>query len=292
MAALPAEGSKAIIAFRPVFTKRTFILLQTLLTGALLATGPRTICTVLRFCGLGPERAFHKYHRFLSRAKWSGLKASRILLGLLVGQFCSAGEPLVFGIDETIERRRGAKIKAKGIYRDAVRSSHSHFVKCSGLRWMCLMLLTTVPWADKVWALPFLTALAPPERYCKEHRKKHKKVTDWARQIVCLISRWPPGRKVVITADSSYSALDLLSALQDKATPITRLRMDAALYEHAPKRKAGQVGRRRLKGGRLPTLKERLADAALDWQGIVVPQWYGQKSKKMQAGYGRSPLVP
>ncbi len=148
MAALPAEGSKAIIAFRSVFTKRTFILLHTLLTGALLATGSRTICTVLRFCGLGSEKAFHKYHRFLSRAKWSGLKASRILLGLLIENFCSPDEPLVFGIDETIERRRGMKIKAKGIYRDPVRSSHSHFVKCSGLRWMCLMLLTTVPWAD------------------------------------------------------------------------------------------------------------------------------------------------
>ncbi len=286
MAALPAEGSKAIIAFRSVFTKRTFILLHTLLTGALLATGSRTICTVLRFCGLGSEKAFHKYHRFLSRAKWSGLKASRILLGLLIENFCSPDEPLVFGIDETIERRRGMKIKAKGIYRDPVRSSHSHFVKCSGLRWMCLMLLTTVPWADRIWALPFLTALAPSERYCKEHRKRHKKITDWARQMICLISRWLPDRKVIIVADSSYSALELLAAVKDKATLITRLRLDAALYAAVPQRKAGQVGRRRLKGERLPTLKERLTDVALNWQSVVVPQWYGQKGKKMQLATG------
>jgi len=286
MEPLTVEGSKAIIAFRLLFTKRSFALLQVLLTGALLATGSRTICTVLRFCGLGSEKAFHKYHRFLSRAKWSGLKASRILLGLLIENFCKSDEPLVFGIDETIERRRGAKIKAKGIYRDPVRSSHSHFVKCSGLRWMCLMLLTTIPWADRIWALPFLTALAPSERYCKEHRKKHKKITDWARQMICLTSRWLPDRKVIITADSSYSALDLLSALQDKATLVARLRMDAALYAPVRQRKAGQVGRRRLKGERLPTLKERLADATLDWQSFVIPQWYGQKGKKMQLATG------
>ncbi|RYY21739.1 MAG: hypothetical protein EOP41_08055 [Sphingobacteriaceae bacterium] len=286
MAALPAEGSKAIIAFRLVFTKRTFILMETLLRGALLATGARTICTVLRFCGLGSEKAFHKYHRFLSRAKWSGLKASYILLNLLIENFCKPDEPLVFGIDETIERRRGTKIKAKGIYRDPVRSSHSHFVKCSGLRWMCLMLLTTIPWADRVWALPFLTALAPSERYCKENRKKHKKVTDWARQMLCLISRWLPGRKIIIVADSSYSALELLSATKDKATIITRLRLDAALYKQTPDRTPGQVGRRRLKGERLPTLKQQLSGSKLFWQQLVIPQWYGQKNKCMKITTG------
>jgi hypothetical protein len=59
---------------------------------------------------------------------------------LLVATFAPHGE-LVFGIDDTIERRRGSKIKAKGIYRNPVRSSHSHFVKASGLRWLCCMLL-------------------------------------------------------------------------------------------------------------------------------------------------------
>lgn len=93
-------------------------------------------------------------------------------------------EPLVFGLDETLERRWGKKIKARGIYRDAVRSSHSYFVKCSGLRWMCLMLLTPVSWAKRVWALPFLTVLAPSERYNKQRGIRHKKLTDWARQMI------------------------------------------------------------------------------------------------------------
>ena len=74
----------------------------------------------------------------------------------------------MLGIDETIERRWGKRIAAKGIYRDAVRSSHEFFVKCSGLRWVCLMLLAPIPWAKRVWALPVLTALAPSERYHRE----------------------------------------------------------------------------------------------------------------------------
>lgn len=286
MLTLPVEGLRTILPFRPVFSKRTFALISVLLSGGLLASGPRTICAVLRLCGLGSDRTFHKYHRFLGRAKWSSLNASRILLNLLIVAFCKVDGPLVFGIDETIGRRRGAKINAKGIYRDPVRPSHPHFVKCSGLRWVCLMLLSAINWAGKVWALPFLTALAPSGHYCKARNKKHKKITDWARQMIRVLGRWLPGRKVIVVADSSYSALELLNTVKDKATLITRLRPDAALYEPAPERKAGQIGRKRLKGKRLSTLKEQLTSPALCWQSVIVPQWYGQKNKRMELGSG------
>ena len=99
-------------------------------------------------------------------------------MGLLLNTFLGTG-PVVIGIDETIERRRGAK----GIYRDPVRSSQSHFVKASGLEWVSLMLLVTIPWAGKIWALPFLTALAPSGRYYTKSARQHKKLTDFARQM-------------------------------------------------------------------------------------------------------------
>ena len=69
----------------------------------------------------------------------------RVLLGLLLEAFVPEGGPLVVGIDETLERRYGRKISARGIYRDPVRSTHEHFVKSSGLRWVCVMLLVEVP---------------------------------------------------------------------------------------------------------------------------------------------------
>jgi hypothetical protein len=126
--------------------------------------------------GLDGFVRFHRYHRVLSRARWSSLEASRILLGLLLEAFVGEG-PLIVGIDETLERRYGKKIAARGVYRDPVRSTHETFVKSSGLRWVCAMLLVEIPWASRVWALPFLSALAPSERYAVRRGRRHKKIT-------------------------------------------------------------------------------------------------------------------
>ena len=153
-----------------------------LVTGALLAPARRTVAAALRAAGYRQTADFTNYHRVLNRNRWSSRHVAQRLLLLLVQAFIPEG-PVVIGIDDTLERRWGAKIKARGIYRDPVRSSHGHFVKASGLRWLSLMVLVSVPWAGRVWALPFLTALAPSERYCREHRKRHKKLTDWARQL-------------------------------------------------------------------------------------------------------------
>ncbi len=120
--------------------------------------------------GLGQQKRFHCYHRVLSRASWSSREASRLLLRLLMEAFVPEGDPLVVGIDETLERRYGKKIRAKGVYQDPVRSTHENFVKASGLRWVCVMLLVPIPWSTRVWALPFLSALAPSERYAAQSR--------------------------------------------------------------------------------------------------------------------------
>ena len=163
--------------------------------GAILARGQRVM-------GLSHARNYAQYHHVLSRAVWSGLEVSAILLRLLLKTF-DRGGPLVFGVDETIERRGGEKIAAKGIYRDPVRSSKSHFVKASGLRWISVMWLTRIPFAERIWALPFLTALAPSERYYQERGRKPKKITDWARQLVCQLRRWLPNRTLIVVGDST-----------------------------------------------------------------------------------------
>jgi hypothetical protein len=152
---------------------------------------------------------------------------------MLIKRFITT-ETLVFGIDETLERRWGLKIKARGIYRDAVRSSQSHFVKCSGLRWVCLMLLSPISWANKIWALPFLTVLAPSKRYHEKQGKKHKALSDWARQICYLLHRWLPDFQLIIVGDGAYSVLELLAATRNYVTWITRFRIDAALYDFPP----------------------------------------------------------
>ena len=141
---------------------------------------------------------------------------------------------MVIGIDEPLERRWGPKIKARGIYRDPVRSSHGHCVKASGRRWITLRLLAAIPSAGRVWALPFLTVLAPSERYARAHGRRHKKLTDWARQLLIVVARWLPKRRLIAIADHSYAAIELLEAVRHHPTMVTRLRLDARLFDPAP----------------------------------------------------------
>jgi DDE superfamily endonuclease len=279
---LPPLFVSLLNTFAPLFSDRVWRQAQVLLIGALLAPGQRTVTSCLRIVGFRRERRFVNYHRVLSRARWCGREASRLLLKLLVTRFVPTG-PIVLGIDDTIERRRGKRIQAKGIYRDPVRSSHSHFVKASGLRWVSLMLLAPVPWAARPWALPFLTCLAPSERYMLKYRRRHKPVLDWARQMICQTQRWLPKRDLVVVADSAFSALEWLQALAQRGiTVVTRLRLDAALYEPAPFRPPRTNGRPRKKGKRLATLRHVLNNPTTSWQRLRVPSWYGEGDRVIE----------
>lgn len=284
MRTLPATMLQFLAPFAPLFSKRVFEHAGVLLAGAILAPGKRTVASALRAMGLDQDKRFCNYHRVLSRAVWSGRETSRVLLGLLVEAFVG-DEPLVVGIDETLERRRGKKITAKGVYRDPVRSSRSQLVKTTALRWVCVTLLAEVPWARRVWAMPFLSTLAPSERYSAEQGIRHKPITELAGQLLLLVRRWLPEREVVAVGDGGYAALKLLDRcrrLSDPITFISRLRLDAALYEPAPPRKPHQKGRTPLKGARLPNLSSVAADLATEWTSITVPDWYGTTERVVE----------
>jgi hypothetical protein len=284
MPTLPPPMIAVVRCFAPLFSPRVWSHAQVLLVGAILAPAQRTVAAALRVTGHAQVRPFHRYHRVLSRAEWSGLAVGRVLLGLLVAAFVPTG-PLLFGIDETLERRRGQRIAAKGIYRDPVRSSRSHFVKASALRWVCLMLLVPIPWAARTWALPILTALAPSARHDRERGRRHKTRTDWARQLLLVVRRWWPERAIVVVADSTYAALAFLAACRawrEPVTVVTRLRLDAALYDPAPPRRPGQLGRPRLKGQRQPTLAAVAAAPETAWTALTVARWYGAGARTVE----------
>jgi DDE superfamily endonuclease len=282
----PTMMIRVLVPFAPLFSERVFRHVQVLIAGAILTPGKRTISSALRAMGLDQHKTFHRYHRVLSRARWSSLQASRILLDSLVEAFVPEGDPLVVGVDETLERRQGKKIAAKGIYRDPARSSHSHLVKTSALRWVCLTLLAEVAWASRVWALPFVCALAPSERYAKERGRRHKKsLTEWAWQMLLLVRRWHPEREIVAIADGGYASLKLLERCRHLGRPITfitRLRLDAALYEPAPPRQPHQMGRPRLKGERLPNLSAVAEDPSTEWTPLKLSGWYGAQERKVE----------
>ena len=240
MLSLPIAFTSVIGVFAPVFSRPVWQHVKVLLTGAVLAPGKRTVTAVLHIMGRSAASDFQTYHRVLNRAVWSPLNASRLLLRLLVA-VCIFRGVVVLGLDDTIERRRGEQITAKGIYRDPVRSSHAHMVKASGLRWLACMLLTPLAWANRVWALPFLTVLCPSERFYAQRRRRHQTLTERAWQMIRLVVRWLPGQEIAFVTDSSFAALELLDKVKTgpRASLITRLRLDAALDDPPPPRPAG-----------------------------------------------------
>ena len=274
-----------LLPFQATFTARTWQHVLVLVMGAILVPGRRTVASTLRATGLSQLPQFTNYHRVLNRNRWSGRWLSRTLFGLLVSAFFPGKEPIVIGVDDTIERRWGARIKQRGIYRDPVRSSHGHFVKASGLRWLSLMLLPEIPWAGRCWALPFLTVLAPSQRYWENHKagqREYKKLTDWARQMLLQAARWRPDRRIIGVGDASFAAIELLNDVRTSVTMITRLRLDAVLHKPPPPRRPGKVGRRPVVGQRLPSLKQRLANPKTRWRRLLVSGWYGHGERLLE----------
>ena len=273
MLTLPNAIVAVLLPFATLFSTPTWRKAQVLLVGAILTPGQRTVAGALRVMGRSDQRDYARYHEALNRAVWPPRQAARILLMPLLQHLDGGDGPLVFGIDETLERRRGPRIKARGIYRDAVRSSRHQLVKASGLRWISLMWLGHVPWAGRHWALPVLTVLAPSARYYQRQGRRHKRLTDWARQMILQLHRWLPQRPLALVGDNSYAVLDLLHCCQSLAQPgtlIARLRLDAALYAPAPPRQPGQNG--------CPPLKALLDQPQATWASAAVA-WYDSATR-------------
>jgi hypothetical protein len=279
MPSLPEAIILVLAPFAPLFSHRVWLHAQVLLLGAMLAPGARTVTAALRVMGLATERRFTNYHRVLNRATWSARQGSRILLGLLITFFVSAGATIVLGADDTVERRSGRKITAKGCYRDAVRSTKKHVIRCFGLKWVSMMLLVPVPWARRVWALPFLTALCRPAE--QKDQRRHKTSVDWVRQMVKQVRRWLPGRRLVLVVDGGFAAVSLaLACVKHQVVMVSRLRWDAALYHRPGPQPLGQRGPKPSKGQRQRSLQSWAERSDTPWENVEV-DWYGGQRKQL-----------
>ena len=279
MPPLPEAIILVLAAFAPLFSQRVWGHAQVLLLGAILTPGPRTVTAALRVRGLAMERHFTNYHRVLNRATWSALRGSQILLGLLITCLVPAGATVVLGADDTVERRSGRKIGAKGCYRDAVRSSQKHVIHCFGLKWVSMMLLVPVPWSRRVWALPFLTALCWPT--AKGKQRRHKTSVDWVRHMMKQARRWLPGRRLVLVVDGGFAAVSLaLACVKSQVAMVSRLRWDAALYHPPGPQPQGKRGPKPLKGKRQRSLQGWAERSDTPWETVEV-EWYGGKRKTL-----------
>ena len=284
MLTLPNDIMPIIEAFRQVFSERVWDWAQILLVGTILTPHVRTVTAALRVMGLSQDKQFQNFHRVLNRAQWSGLQASRILLGLLIAAFVANGVPLIIGADETLERRQGKHIQAKGVFRDAVRSSKQHKVYSFGLRWVSMMVLVPVPWSRRAWALPFLTVLAPSAKTNMANGKRHKTSIDWIGQMIRLVRRWHPTRALVLVVDGGLAAVKLGLTCASFVCPviyISRLRLDAALYAPPTPQPPGKRGPKPKKGPRQVALALRVHDAQTVWEKKRIA-WYGGEQRDVE----------
>jgi hypothetical protein len=281
---LPASILLVILAFAPLFTRPTGEHLQVLLTGTLLCQGPRTVTAALRVMGLGQEKRFEQYHRILNRARWSGLHGAQILLGQLIKLIPSSG-PIIIAIDETLERRKGERIVAKGVYRDAVRSTKRKVVTCLGLQWICMAWLVPLPWSRRAWALPFLTRLAPSERANQAAGKSHRTVIGWTIVRVRLVSRWLHRRPWIWISDGAYACVLLgWECLTAQVTLISRLRLDARLFAFPQPAPPGRRDPKPKKGQALAKLATRVQEALDQGEEVTIDWYQGVKVLRVLSG--------
>jgi DDE superfamily endonuclease len=279
MPPLPEAIILVLAAFAPLFSERIWLHAQVLLLGAILSPGPRTVTGALRVMGLAMERHFTNYHRVLNRATWSARHGSRILLGWLITLLVPPEAALVIGADDAVERRSGRKIRAKGCYRDAVRSTKKHVIRCFGLKWVSMMLLVSVPWSRRGWALPFLTVLCWPAE--KHSRRRHKTSVDWVRQMMKQVRRWLPNRRPVLVVDGGFAAVVLaLACVRNRVAMVSRLRWDAALYHPPGPQPRGKRGPKPLKGKRQRSLQGWAERSDTPWETAEV-DWYGGQRKPL-----------
>jgi hypothetical protein len=290
MLTLPHELMEVILPFVSLFSETVWDYAQILLMGAVLAPGKRTVSAALTVLGLKDDRQYQNYHRVLNRAVWSGLTASKILFGLLITVFASANVPLVLGVDETLERRKGEKIKRKGVFRDPVRSSKKYLVHSFGLRWVSMMLIVTVPWSNRPWGLPFLTLNAPSAATNEANGRRHKTSIDWIQQMVCLVRRWQRGRLLILVTDGGLTAVKVgltCGALRQPVVWVSRLRLDANLYDWPGPQPKGKRGPKPKKGKPLPSLQARLTDRRTQWRTTEI-DWYGGRTYTLEYSTGQA----
>lgn len=283
---LPATILHVLSLFSPLFSKPVYKNALLLFVGHILTKGHRTIADILRTLNLHHIKNFSKFHWVLSGAKWSGLKASRLLFNAIITNFSQ--EEIVIPIDTHVERRKGERIKGLGRQRDAVRSTKNKKILTIGLLWLVASISVKIPGSLTHWALPFFSQLIPPKHPLSSSRnkkdlysnKKRKTLTEWTIQLVKVIGRWVKDARFVIVADSAFACHAIAHAcVNANGTLVSRMRMDARIFNF-PDQSKKRKGRPLLVGKRCPLFSNYLDDMTTTWERVVV-KWYGGKEKEL-----------
>ena len=236
--------------------------------------------------GLRDDRHFTTYHRVLNRAQWSSLRLSRLLLALITGTLLAADAPIMLLVDSTLVRRTGRRIVWKGRFHDGVRSQPGHIATSEGIHWLCLAALLPVPWSRRPWALPFLSIPTLAPAISAKLGRRHRTTPEYAEVLLRLVRRWQPEREIVVVGDSAFAVVELGQTCRARGMRlISRLLLNAQLYDPVPARPASTPGVKPNTGPRQPKLSQRLTDTTTGWVTADVA-WYGQRAATLELATG------
>ena len=283
-----------LLAFQPCFTRPGFSSFWALTCAWILCAGRRSLTRVIQSGELGRFKHFCSFHRFFSQARWNLDDLGLCILQLLL-PFCP--EVLTGAVDDTLARKSGRHIWGAGMHHDPLRSTQKRPFFSFGHSWVVLSLHVSFPFApQKTWALPVLVRLyrkrknpkLAPGRNGKPEKKRTGQATDkqyrtrpqLALEMIQVVARWLGPRKLRVLGDSEYAGGSISRHLPANTELISRMTMNAALYELPPHQATGR-GRRRKKGARLSNPLQMAQDSRRCWTqttaclyGRTVKVWY------------------
>jgi hypothetical protein len=277
---LPAEAHSLVQVLAVHFANPTYQRFSTLLVGAVLTTGRRTVANVLRTLRhLAPGHRTD-YQRVLSRAPWSGLTLGCALMRFVLDHLISDG-PVVLVGDDTVDGHKGKCVYGKARHRDAVRSSHSYTAWRYGHKWVVLAVLVKFPFATRPWALPVLIDLYRTPEVSKAEGARHRTPAQlMCRLLRALLLRFP-GRTFVFAGDSGYGTHEVARFCyrhRHRLALVSKFHPEANLFDPPPPYTG--KGRPRVKGKRRP--KPRAAVAAATAFSRLEVGWYGGGKRTVQ----------
>jgi DDE superfamily endonuclease len=279
---VPACAMPLLSTFRPAFSTPTDHRFCVLMLAAVLTTGRHTITNLLRTVRYQAHGHVSSYHRVFSQRRWSTWALARLLLTLLLDHLVPPGPVLLAG-DDTVTEHPGRKLFGKGRHRDGVRSSHSYTAYRWGHKWVVVSVLVKLPMATRPWALPVLAALYRPPEWDRVHGTRHKTPAHMSRLLLACLMRWFPERHFIFVGDSSYGTSETARFCRRHRrhlTLVSKFYGDAALYEPPPPRTRGTIGRPRVKGEKLASPQEVVAQVT---QRIpLTVAWYGGTTRDIE----------
>jgi hypothetical protein len=279
---IPTWAMPVLTLFRPAFSAPTYHRFLVLVLAAVLTTGRRTVTNLLRTVREKAPGDMSSYHRVFSHRRWSAWVLARLLITFVLDHVVPPGPVLLAG-DDTVTEHPGPKVFGKGRHRDGVRSTHSYTAYRWGHKWVVLSVLVKFPFAIRPWALPVLAALYRPPEWDRVQGTRHKTPAHIARLLLARLRRWFPQRHFIFVGDSGYGTSETARFCRKHGrhlTLVSKFYGDAALYAPPPPRTRRTMGRPRVKGQKLASPQEVVANTAKRTRLRVA--WYGGTTRDIE----------